>query len=111
MVSRGFEWSRLEYLDGLEEPPKTDKRRSVFTAYMNGKALKAMLKETGCSRGSVPGYPPYPGSGAQTAALCGLGNLPEKDTRFVKQTTQEVTYRGNWTTSRNWATSSTRSRW
>ena len=46
----------LEYLDGLEESPRTDKMRSVFTAYLNGKGLKEVMRETGCSRGSVSGY-------------------------------------------------------
>ncbi|MCP5516646.1 MAG: tyrosine-type recombinase/integrase [Verrucomicrobiales bacterium] len=46
----------LEYLDGLEESPRAEKMRSVFTAYANGKGLKEVMRETGCSRGSVSGY-------------------------------------------------------
>ena len=30
--------------------------RLVFTAYVNGKGLKEVMRQTGCSRGSVSGY-------------------------------------------------------
>lgn len=46
----------LAYIDSLGETPKAERIREVFTAYMDGQALKDVMTTTGTSRGTVSGH-------------------------------------------------------
>jgi integrase len=46
----------LVYIDTLGATPKAARMREVFTAYMDGQKLTAVMTSTGASRGAVSGY-------------------------------------------------------